>query len=266
MLSVCIPTVNGSHRLERCLSHIFKDDSVSRLGIEVIVIDDGSSFDHLEANRRICLGCGVKLIENGNRRGVPYSWNRLIAESENDLILLLNDDIEVNRWWADSFIWTLQNNEGLGCLGFNAIEGPRPEIFPVFPTYMESNILTGTSVESGVISPRGFAFGFRKWLWEKIGGFDERYFCFFEEVDFALQATKEGYYSAILSFPILHHYHGETTRSVLEDPASVFNESKLKFEAKWGKGWESLREIYLSCSPCKPVNKREWNTNIGVWG
>lgn len=266
-LTVAIPTVNGPHRLERCLSHLFKDNTISKHSIEVIVVDDGSDKHLLQMNRQHCETFKVKLIEHGDRLGVPKAWNTLCVNSTKEIILLLNDDIEVNRYWAESICYTLDNNDWIGCVGLNAIEGERPKEFPVFPTYMESKIMLG-SYGSEIVAPRGYAFGFRKSDWKSIGGFDERYFCFFEEIDFALTLYQtKNLRSCILSFPLCHHYHGETTRSVLSDPQKTFEESKLAFEEKWNFKWSDLRR-HFACLPSSYIMKElsEWNTNLEIWG
>lgn len=267
MITVGIPTVNGSHRLERCLSHIFKDNSVSRFNAEVLVVDDGSSDFSLEKNREYCQKFNVKLIEHSGRKGVATGWNTIVKNSNNDIILLLNDDIEVNPYWLDSTVYTLKNNEWLGLVGLNALEGARPELFPVFPTYMESKIQLG-SAGSEILSPRGFAFAFRKKDWQEVNGFDENYFCFFEEIDFALTLlVKKNLRSTILSYPLLHHYHAETTTTVLKDPKEIFEISKSYFETKWNTRWENLREnISFILKDNKNYITKEWNTNLAIWG
>lgn len=268
MISIGIPTVNGAHRLERCLSHIFKDDSVSRFDAEVIVVDDGSSEYCLEKNREYCQKFNVKLVEHGERRGVPKAWNTLVRNSQYELIILLNDDIEVNKDWIDVIEYTLRKNPWIGMAGLMAIEGNRPNEFPIFPTYVESKILKG-SLDSEIIAARGYAFGFRKQDWKDIGGFDERYFCFFEEVDFGLSLLiHKKLRSVMLSYPFCHHYHGETTRTVLSDVQNIFEESKLAFENKWNFKWEDLRKnitsdkFYIS----RFDDIKEWNSNLKVWG
>lgn len=263
-LTVGIPTVNGPHRLERCLSHLFKDDTIKNNNIEVIVVDDGSDEYSLQTNKQHCLNYNVKLIEHNERKGVPKAWNTLCKNATKDKILLLNDDIEVNRYWAETICYSLDNNKWLGCIGLNAIEGQRPNEFPVFPTYMESKIMLG-SLDSEIIAPRGYAFAFRKADWELINGFDERYFCFFEEIDFALSLYKnKKLRSGILTFPLLQHYHAETTRTVLEDPMKVFIESKLAFENKWNFKWSELRNNFKNIPLPKEI--KEWNTNLEIWG
>ena len=178
MISVCIPTVNGAHRLERCLSHIFKDDSIQRFNAEVLVVDDGSDELNLNRNRDFCIKYGARLIEHGARRGVPTAWNTLTAHSQYEFILLLNDDIEVMKHWLDVIVYILSNNPSIGAVGLNSFEGLRRDIPPV-PSYNESNIQFGSHA-SPLLSCCGSAFAFKKSDHSSVGGFDERYFCFYE--------------------------------------------------------------------------------------
>ena len=263
MITIGIPTVNGPHRLERCLSHIFKDDSVIRFNAEVIVVDDGSNEEKLKLNIEHCNRFNVQLGFHDNRRGVPAAWNSLCRFAKNNLIVLLNDDIEVFRYWLDAVNYTLINNPWIGTVGLNTTVGPKREL-PPEPDYNESRILIG-SPNHPLLSCSGSAFAFRRQDWESIGGFDERYFCFYEEIDFCLSLLQLGKRSVMLSYPLLHHYVGETTTSVLSDPQAVMNESQKKFEDKWQVPWSKIREKFnLSTMPEIGI-RNEWNSVVATW-
>jgi GT2 family glycosyltransferase len=263
MISIGIPTVNGSHRLERCLSHIFKDDSVKRFNAEVLVVDDGSDESHLARNKEFCDQYKARLIEHGSRRGVPTGWNTLTQHSINDIVILLNDDIEVMKHWLDVVVYTLQNNPSIGAVGLNSYEGRR-ETMPPVASYNESHPMFG-GVQHPLLSCCGSAFAFRKSDYHSVGGFDERYFCFYEEIDFCLSLMTIGKRSCILTYPTLHHYVAETTTTVLANPQAVMEESQQKFESKWNVKWKEIRTKFNSSTipPVPIVN--EWNSTIAVW-
>jgi len=263
MISIGIPTVNGSHRLERCLSHIFKDNSVQRFKAEVIVVDDGSSEWSIEKNKQFCEQYGAKFIEHKERRGVPTAWNTLVKSSSNDLIILLNDDIEVMKDWLDVVVYILNNNPSIGAVGLNSFEGVRHEM-PSVPSYVETKTMFG-SKNSPLLSCCGSAFAFRKNDWQSVGGFDERYFCFYEEIDFCISLLQIGKRSAMISYPVLHHYVAETTTTILSDPQQIMKESQTKFEEKWNLKWPQIREKFNHKTIPPIPEVEEWNSAYKVW-
>lgn len=266
MITVGIPTVNGPQRLERCLRSVFSTEDAQKYKLKVFVLDDCSDPPLLEANKEICARFGVEMLMHQQRLGVPKGWNDLVNHTSSEYVILLNDDIEVTRYWIDAMYYTLKNNDFLGAVGYNAYEGPnRYAGNVIFPTYVESKLLFG-SPSAPLLSCRGFAFGFRHSDFDLVGGFDERYFCFFEEVDFNLSLLNLGKRNAILSYPVLFHGHGETTTSVLSNPSEIFQTSKKLFEEKWETKWEDLRTIFNkeTIAPL-PLEINEWNTNVAIW-
>lgn len=266
---VGIPTLNNPGLLDACISSIYSThDMYKGVDIKVLVIDDYSNPDNLEKNKEICAAHGLDLLMNQERCGVPRCWNILTRHCQSDYTILINDDIIVRHNWIDTVLYTLENNEQIGVVGLNAFEGEnynRPE--NNVPTYVESKILLGGNLHP-ILSARGFAFGFRTKEFDIIGGFDERYFCFFEEVDFNLSIMKVlNKRSCMLSHPILHHKHGATTIKDLSNPTEVFLKSKALFEEKWCIEWDNIRK-YITSDTIPVINAplNEWNSNYNIWG
>jgi GT2 family glycosyltransferase len=85
--------------------------------------------------------------------------------------------------------------------------------------------------------PMGAAFAFRRSVYDQVGGFDERYRCFYEETDFGVACARQGMPS--ITIPVPHdNYHmwSATFASSPEVPAGqIMNESRAKFVAKWSE-------------------------------
>ena len=58
---------------------------------------------------------------------------------------------------------------------------------------------SGVDIGRGRLEPAAVAAVFGQQLFERLGGFDRRFFVYFEEVDFAFRACKEGYESVFLA-------------------------------------------------------------------
>ncbi len=265
-----IPTLNGPQRLENCLNSIYQTHDLHKYNVNIFVLDDGSTKENLDENIKICNRRNLLLLMQPKNLGVSTAWNTLVNHNQDsEYCILINDDILVANNWIDVVVFTLKNNSNIGVVGLNAYEGSNSALpSNNIPTYVESNILLGSQLHP-ILSARGFAFGFRMDDYKKINGFDQRFFCFFEEVDFNFNMMKIlNKRNCILSYPILKHIHGATTFSQLQNHSEVFIESKGRFEEKWNIKWEDVRTTF-NPSVVPAINKdelNEWNSNIDIWG
>lgn len=287
MITVGIPTVNSPAQLQRCLKSISACTDLE--GVRVVVCDDGSSEENLVTNRRVVQHessamPGLALIENGARRGIAHGWNRLSRHyPDAGIITLLNDDTEVVPHWREALEFTLLENPVVGMVGLNAylsitkrqhadvydeprvkleIRSTEPHERILKVDYNESKLLDAGG--QGLLSSQGAAFAFRREAYDKVGGFDERYFVYYEELDFGVSLWKARYKNFILSYPIIFHMGGATnSRSENLDAQAHMDRSKRLFEEKWSKGIGDLREE-LRGSYVRP-QLREWNTQLHNW-
>jgi GT2 family glycosyltransferase len=263
-----IPTLNNPELLNNCLDSIFKTYDIRKYNVKVLALDDYSSSENLKKNKEICASYKIDLLMNTKRLGVAQSWNTIIKHCDSEFIILLNDDVAVVHNWLDVVIYTLKNNEKIGVVGLNAYEGYNSYLLPNnIPTYVEAKIMLGGNIHP-ILSSRGYAFAFRRNDYNKIGGFDNSYFCFFEEVDFNLSMmTVLSKRNCILSYPIIKHAHGSTTFKELSNHTDTFEKSKFIFEKKWKISWERIRELFhYKKIPEINFALNEWNSNYNIWG
>lgn len=266
---VGIPTLNNPEYLKGCLDSIYRThDMYNGIDVTILVLDDCSSVESLEKNKEICAARGIDLLMHSQRYGVATAWNNLTRHLESEIVILLNDDVEVIHNWLDVAIYTLENNEQIGVVGFNAYEGDNSKLEANnMPTYIESKIMLGGNLHP-ILSARGFAFAFRRYDFDAINGFDSNYFCFFEEIDFnfamMMNLNKR---NCILSYPILKHYHGVTTTRELSNHTDIFNKSKARLESKWSTKWPDIRTTFnVTNIPVIKCQLNEWNSNYNIWG
>lgn len=94
MISVIIPTFNQEQFLGRCLRSIL-DQKIDRKDYEIIVINDGSNdktSDILNFYKN-----DIKIINNPDNMGLPYSINKGIKNSIGRFIVRLDSDDYVNN-------------------------------------------------------------------------------------------------------------------------------------------------------------------------
>jgi len=114
-ISVIIPCYNHEKFIGRCLRSIL-DQSLDRKEYEIIIIDDGSTDNSLKISK--AFGKQVRIIENKQNRGLPYSLNAGIKSSKSKYIVRLDSDDYVNK----NFLLSLLQFVELNSSRFDAAE------------------------------------------------------------------------------------------------------------------------------------------------
>ncbi|QQG40488.1 MAG: glycosyltransferase family 2 protein [Candidatus Levyibacteriota bacterium] len=90
----------------------------------------------------------------------------------------------------------------------------------------------------------GTAFLVRKKIFEEVGGFDERFFLFFEENDLCMRVKEFGYKIYITPNAKVMHLWGESTKS-LPNTKEIFKKSReYYFQKYFGFFWASVVELF----------------------
>lgn len=79
----------------------------------------------------------------------------------------------------------------------------------------------------------GSAFLIRKNLFEKLGGFDEKYFLYFEEHDLCNRVKAEGYASVMIPGAKIIHFWGESTKRSEKNIKEIFQKSRFYYFRKF---------------------------------
>lgn len=256
-LSVGIPTYNGAHRVEMLLKNI-RQRMPKDLNYELIVCDDSGKPEHQAKVHEICKTYGACFIANERNSGVAASWNRLTRFSIRECMVILNDDVLLADDALGYLYYAVMANPKIGSFGLNfrfitagdeaaIMASPTGKIIPLNVRYEGKELIrherfaTMPPEEDGqpgrVMCPTGPGFGFRRAMYEAAGGFDPRYFAFYEETDFGVSCAKLGFPSCTLAYPTdNYHVWSATFGSAPEIPASkIMMESKRKFVEKWSK-------------------------------
>lgn len=261
---VGIPTLNGPDRLRRCLASVHWNTDVS---VQVLVSDDASSEENLKLNKDVVsalraeTGRDVPMLTSETRLGIPAQWNRLVRHvPDAEIIVLINDDVEVVNDWLDVLVFTLEHNPHIGMVGLLSEVGvttinalPRRRV-----DYNEARLLDGGG---SLLSSGGACFAFRRKDWEAVGGFDERYICFYEELDFGVSQRERGLACVIATYPLVYHMGGATI-AANHDAVGVLRDSRRKFSEKWDESLDSMRARFVPNVPNRYV---EWNTQWKYW-
>jgi GT2 family glycosyltransferase len=192
--AVYIPNFNGRERVGRSLEGLREQTRA----VDVVVVDNGSSDGSVEMLRERYPEVTVLALKRN--LGFGTALNRGIAEHPGDPVILLNDDAAPEPRFAEALL------DGLG-EGVDSVAGVLlPEAAPetidsagvvADRTLMGFDYLHGEPAAAALsapdpLGPSGGAALYRLNAFEAVGGFDERIFLYYEDLDLALRMAAAG--------------------------------------------------------------------------
>jgi N-acetylglucosaminyl-diphospho-decaprenol L-rhamnosyltransferase len=192
--AVYIPNFNGAEWLSRTLQSL---RGQSRR-LDVVVVDNGSTDGSGTAARADFPE--VTLLELGENIGFGPALNRAVATHPADAILLLNSDVECEPGFCAGMLGAL--DDGAAMVAGVLLQEREPGLIDsagivADHTLMGFDYLHGEPVAAlaeaaDPLGPTGGAALYRRAAWEEVGGFDERIFLYYEDLDLALRIAAGG--------------------------------------------------------------------------
>ena len=230
MISIIVILYNSGTHLDKCLSSLIKSLNNSH-GIEYEIIfinNDSISY------KDIILKYFSEFIyvDNNFNYGFSKSLNLGVRKSIGSHILALNPDIEVNGLLVKNIFNTFELSDDIGIVGGKVLnidgtfqESSRRRI-PTFTNIIQRllykfnlmknnkyNYSEYSSNERNYIeSISGCCMMFTRKLYDKISGFDERFFLYFEDTDFCKRAIENNYKVVYNPDVSLNHFKGGSTK------------------------------------------------------
>jgi GT2 family glycosyltransferase len=179
---------------------------------------------------------GVKFITNDDNAGFAKACNQGLAASSGELILFLNPDTIVPEDCFNKCINFFKTTKDAGALGVKMIDGsghflkeskrsfPSPmtslyklfglsRLFPRSRTLSKYHLGYIEENENNEIDVLAGAFMLiKKEVLEKVGGFDEIFFMYGEDVDLSYRIQKAGYKNYYFAESTIIHFKGESTK------------------------------------------------------
>lgn len=255
-VTIGIPVYNRGARLVDLLQNLRQRTSKD-IEHEIVVVDDSGKDYHRKIVQEACQKYEARFVCHERNRGVAAGWNTITGFGRgSDFVVILNDDVFVANDWLRYMAYALEKNPGVGSFGMHCrfiskedapaiIRGPEEKVIPLNVHWRGAELVRNERFRSmpteedgapgRVMAPTGCFFGFRREIHEMVGGFDERYFAFYEETDFGVACAHKGYPSFSLGVPD-HNYHmwSASFGAAPEiDAGGVIARSRAAFVAKW---------------------------------
>lgn len=245
MISIIIVNWNAGPQLKRCIESL--GGAVDQ---QIIVVDNASTDDSADflANHS-----GVNLIRSLENFGFAKACNLGAQKANADFLLFLNPDAAVYPETIDKALTFMQkpSSANIGICGVQLVNEdghvarscarfPTPAgfaahaigldmLFPRLGHFMAEWPHDSTRDVDQVI---GAFFLVRRSLFEALGGFDERFFVYFEEVDFSFRAHQAGWRSVFLADVQAFHAGGGTSNQVKARRLFYSLRSRLLYASK----------------------------------
>ncbi|MEO7983099.1 MAG: glycosyltransferase family 2 protein, partial [Bacteroidota bacterium] len=231
-LSVIIVNFNVKHFLEQCLCSVLR--AIEGIRAEIIVVDNNSSDNSIEY--LLPRFPAIEFIANKENTGFGRGCNQGLQRASGEYILFLNPDTIVPEDCFRQCISFLENHPDTGALGIKMLDGsgrflkeskrafPSPmtslyklfglaKLFPhskLFSKYHLGHLDENQNNEVDVLA--GAFMMIRKEVLDKVGGFDETFFMYGEDVDLSYRVQKAGYKNMYFAGSSIIHFKGESTR------------------------------------------------------
>ena len=218
--------------------------------LEIIVVDNASNTNEIEYIKSAFPQ--VNFISNPSNLGFSKANNLGVKSASSDRILILNPDTIISESCIREALNLLSSEEKIGAVSVKMVDGNGeflPESIRSFPNLksslfklfglhylfphsdMISRYYKGLSEDNTIDAMSGACIFFKKNVYESIGGFDERYFMYGEDIDISYQLRKNGFVAKYLDkFPIVHFKGKSSLKSNWKYQNAFYNAMKLYWD------------------------------------
>lgn len=217
-VTVVIVNWNGAHFLDRCLSALLAQTVTPH---EIILVDNASTDDSLDIVRSFP---SVRLLAQNKNLGFARGNNLAIAAAdvESEWIALLNPDAYVEPRWLEALLSAAHDDPAFDVFGSKLVVAADSAVLDgAGDVYHISGLVWrmghGADVSSfseqacEVFSPCAAAALYRRSALLEVGGFDEDFFCYVEDVDLGFRLRLAGRRCLYVPSSVAHHVGSGTT-------------------------------------------------------
>lgn len=255
MLDIVIVNWNSGHQLAEAILSV--KEHHAGLVSSIIVVDNASEDSSLKSLNAIAdkLPFRLHIISNNKNLGFAAACNHGASLTSSEYLLFLNPDARLmwNSLTVPLRYMQLPENAKVGISGIQLVDesGQVSRSCSRFPTarmywakvlgltrfalfhHMDAQMIEWDHLTNREVSQViGAFFLVRRELWDSLGGFDERFFVYFEEVDFCLRARNKGWRTLYVAEARAFHAGGGTTRQVKAIRLFYSLRSRLLFSFK----------------------------------
>jgi GT2 family glycosyltransferase len=218
LVSIIIPNWNGEHILADCLSSL---KTQSFKNFEVVLVDNNSTDDSLKTALSVIPD--IRIIALSQNYGFAKAINFGVKHSSAKYVVFLNNDTVVDIDWLKELVRVAQKNPGVSSVCSKLLNFYNQKIIDGVGVTIDEvghGISRGWQqkddgqfdTEEEIFGATGGAALFDREIFITVGMFDENYYMYYEEVDFAFRSQFLGYTSVFAPRAVVYHKHKATSQ------------------------------------------------------
>jgi len=246
-LSIVILNYNASVFLELCVESVTR--ATKNIAVEIIVADNDSTDDSIA--RLTATYKNVKVLRLDDNYGFSKGNNIAVEQARGEFICLVNPDVIVGENVFESCLAFAKVKSKTGFIGIKLIDGkgnflpeskrrvPKPwnamkKLLGFSSSYYDNRISENQDGETEILVG-AFMLG-RKSVYQQLGGLDERYFMYGEDIDLSYTTLQQGYQNYYLGSLKAIHFKGESTIKDTAYKERFYGAMSLFYDKHYPKG------------------------------
>lgn len=216
LVTVLIVNWNSGELLSECLKYLMQQTVKPE---QIIVLDNASSDGSIET---VMSFENVSLKRSDTNLGFAAGNNRIIAECDSEFVALLNPDAFPEPDWLENLLKAASIHPEVAAFGSRQLDQSNPEYLDgIGDNYHMSGLVWrqqhGLKQQSAdleqreIFSPCAAAALYRRQAVMDVGGFDEGYFCYIEDVDLGFRLRLAGQFAMYVPDAVVHHVGSAST-------------------------------------------------------
>lgn len=214
MVSVVLVNFRGADDTITCIRSLRQVDWPAEL-LEIVCVENGSGDD--SAARIAAADPGVVMVESAENLGFAGGCNLGVRRSAGEFVAFINNDARPDPGWVRAAVEAFNSSPNIGSVASKVLdwEGAKIDFVDAAVTWFgmgykpfcESPDTGAFDTPRNVLFGTGAAMFVRADLFEHIGGFDDRYFMFYEDVDLGWRLNLLGWKVRYEPKSLAYHKH-----------------------------------------------------------
>lgn len=233
-VSIILVTWNSIAHLPRCLTNL---STQTHHNFEVVIVDNGSTDDALHGLEEKHPGLVFRIQKLKSNVGFAVANNIGARLARGQWLALLNADAFPEPDWLAKLLLAAEMHPEYSCFSSRQIQANAPNFLDgVGDSYHVSGMAWRNKIgypansyalkSMEIFSPCAAAALYSRAAFLEVGGFDEDFFSYYEDVDLGFRLRLQGYRSLYVPDAIVHHI-GSATFGTLSDFAFYHSHRNL---------------------------------------
>lgn len=200
VVSVVLVNFRGADDTIEAVRHLGELDWPQEM-LEIVVVENASGDD--SAARIRAAAPKVNLVVSKTNTGFAGGCNAGVAASSGEFVALLNNDAKPDAGWVRAAVEKFAESPRIGAVASKVLDwdgelvdylGSAMTWYGMgYKPFTAERIPSTPDLARDVLFGTGAAMFVRRSVYDDLGGFDERYFMFFEDVDFGWRLNLRGW-------------------------------------------------------------------------